>query len=53
MLSTAPAVRDVGAFGLLTNRVKIKLPEVLLDLRVVLSSRNGGLEPVWQALLSR
>ena len=53
MLSTAPAVRDVGAFGLFTDRVKIKFSEVLLDLRIVLSSRNGGLEPLWQALLSR
>ena len=53
MLSTAPAVRDVGAFSLFADRVKIEFSEVLLDLRVVLSSGDGGLEPLWQALLPK
>lgn len=53
MLSTAPAVGDVGAFGLLADRVKFELPEVFLDLCIVLSNGNGRLEPLWQTLLSR
>ena len=53
MLSTAPAVRDVGALGLLTDRVKVEFSEILFDLGVVLSCRNGGLEPLGETLPSK
>ncbi|KAK1569026.1 hypothetical protein Q3G72_031786 [Acer saccharum] len=54
-LTTRPALAEIGTICLLTNSVEFQLSKLLLDLDILISSRNRFFHPFWlrQRLLLR